>query len=120
MDDGYASFYDKELENRKELDYPPFSNLINIIVSCKIEEKAKLAIYKLYNELTSLPEKCQDKLLGPSPSPFIKLNQYYRWHILIKTFKINKFICKLTKLTRNIKIDKECRLIIDVDPVWIL
>jgi len=41
MDDGYASFYDKELENRKELDYPPFSNLINIIVSCKIEEKSQ-------------------------------------------------------------------------------
>jgi len=120
INDGYANFYDKELENRKELDYPPFSNLINIIVSCKIEEKAKLEIYRLFSELKPLAEKYGDKLLGPSPSPFIKLNQYYRWHILIKTFKINRFIGKLAKLTGNIKIDKECRLIIDVDPVWIL
>ncbi|MCX6347450.1 MAG: primosomal protein N' [Actinobacteria bacterium] len=120
INDGYANFYDKELENRKELDYPPFSNLINIIVSCKIEEKAKLEIYRLFSELKPLAEKYGDKLLGPSPSPFIKLNQYYRWHILIKTFKINRFIGKLAKLTGNIKIDKECRLIVDVDPVWIL
>jgi primosomal protein N' (replication factor Y) len=120
VNDGYESFYNKELESRKELDYPPFSNLINIIISSKIEQKAKLEAYRLYNELKPLAEKYRDKLLGPSPSPFIKLNQYYRWHILIKTFKINKFISKLAKLTGSIKIDKECRLIIDVDPVWIL
>ena len=120
IDDGYESFYNKELESRKELDYPPFSNLINIIVSCKNENKARSEIYRLYNELKPLAVKYQDKLLGPSPSPFIKLNQYYRWHILIKTFKINKFISKLAKLTGSVKIDKECRLIIDVDPVWIL
>ena len=120
INDRYADFYDKEIRNRKELDYPPFSNLINIIVSCKIEEKARSEIYRLFTEIKPLAEKCGDKLLGPSPSPFVKLNQYYRWHILIKTFKINRFISKLTKLTGSIKIDKECRLIIDVDPVWIL
>ncbi|MHB1346708.1 MAG: replication restart helicase PriA [Candidatus Humimicrobiaceae bacterium] len=120
LNDGYESFYNQEIKNRKELDYPPFSNLINIIVSCKIEEKARNETYRLYNELKPLAEKYNDKLLGPSPSPFVKLNQYYRWHILIKTFKINKFISRLAKLTGNVKIDKECRLIIDIDPVWIL
>jgi primosomal protein N' (replication factor Y) (superfamily II helicase) len=120
INEGYTDFYYKELENRKELDYPPFSNLINIIISCKIEEKAKTEIFKVFQELKPLAQKYGDKLLGPSPSPFIKLNQYYRWHILIKTFKMNRFIGKLAKLTASIKIDKECRLIIDVDPEWIL
>jgi primosomal protein N' (replication factor Y) len=116
----YEEFYEKELLSRKELDYPPFSNLINIIISCKVEEKAKHEIYRLYGELVKIIDDGSDKLLGPSPAPFVKLNQYYRWHILIKTFRINKFVSKFTKLIKVIKIEKDCRFIIDIDPVWIL
>jgi primosomal protein N' (replication factor Y) len=120
INESYEDFYNKELLNRKELNYPPFTNLINIIISDKIEENAKNEIYKFYNELIKIINNNTDKILGPSPAPFIKLNQYYRWHILIKTFKINNFISRFTKLLRIIKINKNCRFIIDIDPEWIL
>ncbi|MCE5330238.1 primosomal protein N' [bacterium] len=123
----YEDFYLKELSDRKELDYPPFSHLINIIVSSRDEKIAKIEINKLYDKLikiinsdTDFASGKEDQLLGPSPAPFVKLNQFYRWHILIKTSKINKFISRFTKLIRLVKIEKNCRLIIDIDPVWIL
>ncbi|MDD5658454.1 MAG: primosomal protein N', partial [Actinomycetota bacterium] len=127
VDGSYEDFYLNELSNRKELDYPPFSNLINIIVSSKDEKILKNEINRLYTELLRIINSGmdfkfdkKDRLLGPSPAPFTKLNQFYRWHILVKTFKINRFISRFTKLTRLIKINKNCRLIIDIDPVWIL
>jgi len=127
IESNYENFYLKELADRRELDYPPFSCLVNIIVSSKDESNARIEIGRLYNELMKVMDfeadsatGKTDRMLGPSPAPFFKLNQFYRWHILIKTFKINKFISKFTKLSRLITIEKNCKLIIDVDPVWIL
>lgn len=116
----YEEFCTKELANRRELDYPPFSSLINIVVSGKNEKTAQSETVRLYNMLKDIKGNDSYQILGPSPAPFAKLNQFYRWHILIKTFKINRFISRFTKLIKMFKIEKECKLIIDVDPVWIL
>ena len=45
-----------------------------------------------------------------------KINRNYRWHILVKVFKLNEFISRFTKLLGEFKIEKDLRLIIDVDP----
>ena len=120
INDDYNDFYKNELLSRKELNYPPFTNLINIIISSKEEKLAKSEIYKIYDKLINIINNEDDKISGPSPAPFVKLNQYYRWHILVKTFKINKFISSFTKLLKVIKINKNCRFIVDIDPEWIL
>jgi len=79
----YESFYKQELENRKELSYPPFSDLINIIISGKNEARVKKDIKELAPRLYGVVKK-GSYILGPAPAPFYKINLFYRWHIMIK------------------------------------
>lgn len=115
----YESFYGRELASRKELCYPPFSNLINIIISGKEENRVKKDIKELFVEI-SKDIRNGSSILGPAPAPFYKINLFYRWHIIIKSKNIgysNKILSEILK--RFKKFDKN-KIIIDVDPVWIL
>ncbi len=112
-------FYEEEIKNRKELFYPPFSNLVNIIISGKDEDLVKSDINRLFLEIAS--KKSGDFiLLGPSPAPFYRLNQHYRCHILVKTSKIMQFTIFLGKILAEFKKNEGNKIITDVDPVWIL
>jgi primosomal protein N' (replication factor Y) (superfamily II helicase) len=112
-------FYEEEIKNRKELFYPPFSHLVNIIVSGKDESPVKSDINRLFSEICR-KEKPDFLLLGPSPAPFYRLNQHYRWHILVKTEKIMQFAIFLGKILAGFKKNESNKIITDVDPVWIL
>ena len=115
----HADFFNKEITIRKELSYPPFTNLVNIIISGKNEQKIKRDISSLYNILEN-SNKNEYILLGPAQSPFYKINDFYRQHILVKTKKIMQFNIMLGKILSGFNRDKDSKLIVDVDPVWIL
>lgn len=115
----YESFYRQELASRKELCYPPFSNLINIIISGKEENKVKKDIKELFAEI-SKDTRTGSSILGPAPAPFYKINLFYRWHIIIKSKNIEYSNKILTKILKRFKKFDENKIIIDVDPVWIL
>ncbi|MBW1898643.1 MAG: primosomal protein N' [Deltaproteobacteria bacterium] len=119
MDENYELFYEQELEDRKELGYPPFSNIINIIVSGKEEERAKGDARKLFAAI-GRAIKNGSKILGPAQAPFYKINKFYRWHMIIKTDKIDETGNILSDVVKQFKKYRENRIIIDVDPVWIL
>jgi len=119
MEGDYERFYAQELKNRKELSYPPFSNVINVIVSGKDEKKVNKDCQKFFTEAGKII-KIEDSLLGPAPSPFYRINRYYRWHFIIKTGQINRVIARLTKLVKSFRKDEENKIIVDVDPAWIL
>ena len=119
MASDYNIFYDEEIKNRKELFYPPFSHLVNIIVSGKDENPVKSDINRLFSEI-SRKETSDFLLLGPSQAPFYRLNQHYRWHILVKTEKIMQFNIFLGKILAGFKKNESNKIITDVDPVWIL
>ena len=59
-------------------------------------------------------------ILGPAPSPFYRINRYYRRHILMKTENIDKLTGVLAKCLKSFRKNRDIRLIVDVDPVWIL
>ena len=115
----YESFYGRELASRKELCYPPFSNLINIIISGKEENRVKKDIKELFVEI-SKDIRNGSSILGPAPAPFYKINLFYRWHIIIKSKNIEYSNKILTKILKRFKKFDENKIIIDVDPVWIL
>jgi primosomal protein N' (replication factor Y) len=119
MASDYNIFYEEEIKNRKELFYPPFSHLVNIIVSGKDENLVKSDINRLFSEINS-KETSDFLLLGPSQAPFYRLNQHYRWHILVKTEKIMQFTIFLGKILAGFKKNESNKIITDVDPVWIL
>lgn len=119
LENDYESFYRGELENRRELDYPPFSNLINIIISGKNEVKVENDIKSLFKKLSGTTGGATS-MLGPAPAPFYKINLFYRWHIIVKTKDVDYFNRILTGTLKGFKKFKENKIIVDVDPVWIL
>ncbi len=119
MDSDYESFYNLEIKKRKDLSYPPFTNLINLIVSGKIEDSIKKDAALFYDRLNAVRNE-KDLLLGPAPAPFYKMNNYYRYHILIKSFHIGKSIVKYSKTINEMIKKSHNKIIVDVDPSWIL
>ncbi len=119
MDENYGLFYKQELGDRKELGYPPFSNIINMIISGTIEDRVKNDAKKLFSE-TGKAIKAGSTILGPAPAPFYKINKFYRWHMIVKTGKIDETGNIISDVIKQFKKYKENRIIIDVDPVWIL
>jgi len=84
----YLGFAEQELEFRQQLRYPPYSRLILLTWRGRDDGKtAYLAQHgaaeirkKLSHESLDIPE--------PSPAPLAKLNNYYRYHLLLKVDKI--------------------------------
>lgn len=96
----YAEFFWEEIAYRKQLNYPPFSHIIRIMVYHSKEEKAAKASF----ELSASIRKAQNDLgaedyqiLGPAPSVLSKLKNQYRWQISIKGKKpqiLREFVYK--------------------------
>jgi len=115
----YNAFYSQEIAFRKELSYPPFTHLTNIIIKGKDEgETIKLAQLigtnlRIYNQNKDI------LILGPAPCPLTKIKEEYRWQILIKGKP--KSMRELVKSTlEQITIPRQLKLSIDIDPVGML
>ncbi|MCL5072372.1 MAG: primosomal protein N', partial [Actinobacteria bacterium] len=116
---GYNDFYKNELENRKELSYPPYANLVNVIITGKQENDVIKDTDRLFEDICAVTD-IKFNVLGPSPAPYYKMNLFYRYHMIIKTSEIMRFNIRLAKIMKNFKKNENNKIIIDVDPVWIL
>ena len=120
----YKTFYSQEIQNRYELAYPPYSNLIRLIVSSKMEyraEKIAMEIAFRLKELTisrGIEEKLE--ILGPSACVISKINNEYRFQILVKNRLGEKGHFLITSFIKSIKIPSEIKFLIDVDPTEML
>ncbi|MEY2858943.1 MAG: hypothetical protein RLZZ74_3256, partial [Cyanobacteriota bacterium] len=120
----YDDFSRTELEQRAELNYPPYGNLILIKLSSideqEVAQAAETLADKLINSLS--PEY---EILGPAPANIMRVARRYRWQILLKfpaTAKDN--LPDLNLLLRSQSVDgvksllpKLVSMTIDVDPI---
>lgn len=111
----YKSFYEEELSIRKKLGYPPFCYLCQLKIISKDYEKASLFSMKIGNYLkTNIHDEI---VLGPSVSNIFKINNEYRFQIIIKYKNINNIKIHLLKLQERFYNDRYVRLEIDFNPV---
>ena len=113
----YKSFYDEEIKIRKTLNYPPFTDILNVLFQSKdVKFCDEVIIYlyqKLKNEFSSMYQ-----ILGPSSCMISKINDYYRWQIIIKgkyDFEVyNKIKEMIYENLQNFKF--EYKVSFDVNP----
>ncbi|HSA06415.1 MAG TPA: primosomal protein N' [Candidatus Gastranaerophilales bacterium] len=116
----FASFYNYEIQTRNEHSYPPFSDIIRLIISSKMEIKAiKFASdiayrLKLITDQRGITERLE--VLGPSRCMITKLKDEYRFHILIKNTLGENGHFIVNNLVKEIKIPQDIKFLIDVDP----
>ena len=88
----YSKFFDTEISAREEFDYPPFSQIIRIIISCENNFRAEKSAMEIAMRLNTMTDKFGFSeylsVLGPSPCVIERLNGFYRFQILIKN-KLN-------------------------------
>lgn len=83
------SVYDYLLSERKKFNYPPYTRLIMIELKHRQEDKVFRAIRFLDSIIRSyLPDEC---VFGPEKSPIAKVNMLYRFQILLKLPKGEKY-----------------------------
>lgn len=116
----YKSFYEIEIELRKQLKYPPFCDIIVIGFNSEKEEEIKKQTENFYQELIQ-KINCQFpdlKISRPAPSPIDKIQNKYRWRIIIKgkmTEKLNEILNNILKSWYD-KNNKNTKITIDVNP----
>jgi len=115
----FGGFVEKELAHRKEFQYPPHFQMINLTLRGRVESVVTQAAEDLKSELESL-EGAAVEILGPAPLPFYRLRGYYRWHILVKGISLKGFKEGFGKFLARRRQPGGTYLEIDVDPEQIL
>ncbi len=114
----YNTFYQMESMIRRQIGYPPFSDLIQVILSSEVEREA----YERCRQVAEsfLEEVGEDEakyLLGPQAAPMNKVKGLYRYQLLIKCFpgKRKEYSRALTKIKLKINTDRKIKYHISVD-----
>ncbi|NOH04150.1 MAG: primosomal protein N' [Chloroflexi bacterium] len=80
-------FYERELEYRRQLGYPPFARLARLEYRSQDPLKAEAEAQKMADRLKARLEaegRRQTELIGPVPSFFAKENGEYRWQVVLR------------------------------------
>lgn len=105
----YKDFYKNEILEREKFNYPPFCRLIRVISEDKNQTKAKDELEKIAKQL----EQNEINFIGPGPCFLNKINNKFRYHLIIKTNELPD-----SKITEIFKTNPY--LIWDTDPVDLL
>ena len=117
----YRGFYEKELQYRRWMHYPPFTALASVLV--RSDELAQALKYSgvLGRWLEKHPTK-DVRVLGPAAAPLARLKQEYRYHFILKSQsreRLNVVLRALLDFAAAQKIPRG-KLVVDVDPVSLL
>jgi primosomal protein N' (replication factor Y) len=115
----YKGFYQKEVELRRELSYPPFAKLIRIMLNFRNKEIIKDTIKKI-SERTKEIGLDGVEVLGPAPAPIEKIRNLWRWHLILKGKNARSLRMSALKILDAIKDIKHLRIDVDIDPLNLL
>ena len=120
----YEKFFETEIKARQEFDYPPFSQIIRLILSSLNNYRAEKSAMEIALRLNTMTEKFGFteylETLGPTPCIIAKINGFYRFQILIKNKLSQKGHDFVSRFLDKITLPKDIKLAIDVDPLDIL
>lgn len=83
----FSGFYADELQNRRQLGYPPFERIVRLERRERDPHKAEEEAHKMASQLQAWiasEGRVQTEVLGPLPAPFPKIADIYRWQILLR------------------------------------
>jgi len=117
----FVGFYDKELQFRAWMHYPPYSAIANVLIrSEKLDEALTWS-----GELGRWFEKTRHegiRVLGPAAAAITRLKRDYRYHFILKSpsrEKMNTLLRAMLAEAAARKIPRT-QVIVDVDAVWLM
>jgi primosomal protein N' (replication factor Y) len=83
----FSGFYADELENRRQLGYPPFERLVRLERREQDPARAEEEARKMASQVQVWIEReghVQTEMIGPLPCPFPKIGSLVRWQIILR------------------------------------
>jgi len=113
------TFYENELERRRELGFPPFSRLIRFVFRSKNAKKA-------FDTAQSVCDRIEKEtggfaeVLGPAECPIAMISNNHRVHIILRTQEFRRLHTAVKMLFPSLKIPQDVYCEVDVDPISLL
>src|SRR5437016_3556147 len=117
----FVGFYEKELQFRTWMHYPPYSALANVLVrSAKLEEALQWS--GILGKWFDGTRHEGVRVLGPAAAPILRLKRDYRYHFVLKSAsreKLNALLRTMLAYATAQKIPRT-QVIVDVDALWLM
>ncbi|HEV2522198.1 MAG TPA: primosomal protein N' [Candidatus Acidoferrales bacterium] len=114
----YLTFFEKEVQFRRLLHYPPFTALASILVrDTKIENAIRWS--RQLSAFLAPQESRGVKVLGPAAAPLARLKREYRFQFLLKAPKraqLTRVLADLLAFSEEKEIPQKA-VLVDVDPL---
>ncbi|MGD0908765.1 MAG: primosomal protein N' [Candidatus Acidiferrales bacterium] len=114
----YLAFFERELQFRRLLHYPPFTALASILVrDTKIENAIRWSRH--LSAFLAPQESRGVKVLGPAAAPLARLKREYRFQFLLKAPKraqLTRVVAELLAFSDEKEIPRKA-VLVDVDPL---
>ena len=115
-ENNYQKFYEYEMQNRHKLDYPPYYYLTSVKIASKDYELASKEITKVKSYLLKHLANTS-KILGPTTANVFKVNNIYRFQIIIKYKKDDNLFKSLKELDKLYSLNNKVNIEIDNNPL---
>jgi primosomal protein N' (replication factor Y) len=97
-DHDYLAFYEKEIDYRRQLHNPPFSQLALLTYSHTNESICQREAEKMRNTLTLERDArgiSSFSLIGPAPAFIRRLRGRYRWQVILRGTELSSFLSEI-------------------------
>jgi len=111
-------FVEREMRDRLELGYPPFSRLAMVRIDALEEARARGEAERLA-DLARRDAPRGVQILGPAPAPLARLRNRFRYRFLVRSKERQDLRRTLLTVARA-QPDRHVRVAIDVDPISML
>jgi primosomal protein N' (replication factor Y) len=121
----FLGFFQHEIQNRQLLLYPPYTRLAKVLLDSPNPERVQTASEWLaaqFAQHSAAPHRLE--VLGPAEAPLAKLQNRYRWHIMLKAATSRELHQWLQQTLESTQQDRQhlynVRMSIDIDPLLFL
>ena len=117
----FIGFYEKELQFRSWMHYPPYSALANVLVrGDQLDEVLEWSglLGKWFNQTRHETVR----VLGPAAAPIMRLKREYRYHFILRSpsrEKLNTTLRAMLAYAAQQKIPRT-QVIVDMDALWLM
>ncbi|MEE1184928.1 MAG: primosomal protein N', partial [Acutalibacteraceae bacterium] len=119
----YESFYNEEISVRQLMTFPPYCDICTLVTQSTDKLCAEGAIKEIFDKIKdNLSGDYKDVkiiILGPSAASIPKMNNKYRYRMIIKC-KNNRRFREMLRNSISIKAKRDISVLVDINPETVI
>ena len=119
----YESFYNEEISVRQLMTFPPYCDICTLVTQSTdklcAEEAIKEIFDKIKDNLSGDYKDVKIIILGPSAASIPKMNNKYRYRMIIKC-KNNRRFREMLRNSISIKAKRDISVLVDINPETVI